>query len=887
MANYDALINIKLSGQSNKDLKRIEDVVGKINKPIVIQSKTANRTANKTAKTEAQILESKRAQQDMMSKTRRVGDLVQKQVDKGLKMGRAQEAIQKSALMNQQKEFAESEKLIKVALKELNIQKAITKEIAQQSVERGKVSKSTALNVKPSGPTSSLTRLTANTPLGLRGVEAFPLTKELGTFGPKLPFLGKTTGFGSSPLLGSKDLVGSPKNILDVAKQNVMPVKGTPDLFGSPKYYEAVNKEAKKVAAMKGNVLPVSGMKHIVGSPEYLKEQARKAKLLKGASTGFTATEYGPQRPGIFDPAKGDFSRLKDRQSRNVQGKRTFMNNRFARRGLPMPTKGFDMQSALISGAFPLLFGQGPIGAAAGFAGGGIGGMFGGMGGFAGGIAATAIVQQFQSAITAISELGKALGPFSQNTQAVTNALGLQGSAQQAQIQLIEQTKGKTAAFNAAMKLMANDIGQRGVNALQKFGESSRILGSQFTLLITKLQALGAGIANFVLRITGLQDKLKDTDAERVVDAAALRGNTEALDLQRRQAAITAMGSRGGEGIRKRNFQNELDFERQIFAAKQEGVTQAKLLSEESTNLLTKLQQEVDLRNRVEELMKEGNSKTLAEKLAKNEQIFAQDKKRIEELVQGLQKEIDFLEQKEKFSKQDEKDLDRFVSKQDAILDLQDKFNKGLIDANELQKQLHTETFRFRILNEEIANILATNTTSAIMGLIDGTKSLSESLSGVARQLASLFLNKAFGAMFGGIFQAEGGYNRAGSFKAFQYGGVVSSPTLGMIGEGGEPEYVIPSSKMDGAMARYSAGARGGAVIPGGSGASGTVAGSSGNTIVEYTGPVLNFNGDEYVPKSSVPQIISAAAKQGATLGQSKTLNTLKNSRSSRSKIGI
>ena len=245
------------------------------------------------------------------------------------------------------------------------------------------------------------------------------------------------------------------------------------------------------------------------------------------------------------------------------------------------------------------------------------------------------------------------------------------------------------------------------------------------------------------------------------------------------------------------------------------------------------------------------------------------------------------MEQKEKFSKQDEKDLDRFVSKQDAILDLQDKFNKGLIDANELQKQLHTETFRFRILNEEIANILATNTTSAIMGLIDGTKSLSESLSGVARQLASLFLNKAFGAMFGGIFQAEGGYNRAGSFKAFQYGGVVSSPTLGMIGEGGEPEYVIPSSKMDGAMARYSAGARGGAVIPGGSGASGTVAGSSGNTIVEYTGPVLNFNGDEYVPKSSVPQIISAAAKQGATLGQSKTLNTLKNSRSSRSKIGI
>ena len=67
--------------------------------------------------------------------------------------------------------------------------------------------------------------------------------------------------------------------------------------------------------------------------------------------------------------------------------------------------------------------------------------------------------------------------------------------------------------------------------------------------------------------------------------------------------------------------------------------------------------------------------------------------------------------------------------------------------------------------------------------------------------------------------------SRSGGFKAFQYGGVVNSPTLGMIGEGGEPEYVIPASKMSGAMSRYSAGARGGAVIPGGSGDSGTVAG--------------------------------------------------------------
>ena len=211
----------------------------------------------------------------------------------------------------------------------------------------------------------------------------------------------------------------------------------------------------------------------------------------------------------------------------------------------------------------------------------------------------------------------------------------------------------------------------------------------------------------------------------------------------------------------------------------------------------------------------------------------------------------------------------------------------ALVQGNAADREKVDLLLQQEAIQKQIEGILSGGMTNAVMGLIEGTKTLSESLAGVARQLASMFLNRAFGSMFDRIFQAEGGFNRAGSFKAFQYGGVVSSPTLGMIGEGGEPEYVIPSSKMDGAMARYSAGARGGAVIPGGSGASGTVAGSSGNTIVEYTGPVLNFNGDEYVPKDSVPQIINAAAKQGATLGQSRTLNTLKNSRSSRARIGI
>ena len=91
---------------------------------------------------------------------------------------------------------------------------------------------------------------------------------------------------------------------------------------------------------------------------------------------------------------------------------------------------------------------------------------------------------------------------------------------------------------------------------------------------------------------------------------------------------------------------------------------------------------------------------------------------------------------------------------------------------------------------------------------------------------------------------------------------------------------------MQGALARYASGQRGQSVIPGGS-YSDQPSGGVGGVTVAYTGPTLNFNGDEYVPKSSVPQIINAAAKQGASAGQAKALSSLKNSRSARSRVGL
>ena len=149
-------------------------------------------------------------------------------------------------------------------------------------------------------------------------------------------------------------------------------------------------------------------------------------------------------------------------------------------------------------------------------------------------------------------------------------------------------------------------------------------------------------------------------------------------------------------------------------------------------------------------------------------------------------------------------------------------------------------------------------------------------------KMGGLNFGKFFGQGIGG--SAEGNY-LANGIRPFASGGMATRPTLGLVGEAGEDEYIIPASKMASSMQRYSAGARGEAVIPG-TGSSYAGGGGS-STTVNYSGPILNFNSEEFVPKSAVGQIIASASARGASIGENRTLSTLKNSRSRRSALGL
>jgi hypothetical protein len=202
--------------------------------------------------------------------------------------------------------------------------------------------------------------------------------------------------------------------------------------------------------------------------------------------------------------------------------------------------------------------------------------------------------------------------------------------------------------------------------------------------------------------------------------------------------------------------------------------------------------------------------------------------------------------------------------------------------------------------------------SNAITGLIDGTQTAQEAFANMFAQIGKAFIDmatqmiakalilKALGALTGGLGGGGGGGGggiaegllggATGNLGNIQFaeGGYVTGPTNATVGEGGEPEFVIPQSKMSGAMERWNAGARGEEVIPGGAdsgGESGGGGGGLGTIDVAYN--VQNINSVSYVTEAEFQQGMAQAAKQGGELGQMKALGKLRNSPATRRRLGL
>jgi tape measure domain-containing protein len=104
------------------------------------------------------------------------------------------------------------------------------------------------------------------------------------------------------------------------------------------------------------------------------------------------------------------------------------------------------------------------------------------------------------------------------------------------------------------------------------------------------------------------------------------------------------------------------------------------------------------------------------------------------------------------------------------------------------------------------------------------------------------------------------------SIPRFAEGGVVTKPTLGLIGEAGT-EYIVPESKAADFATNYLSGARGAS------------AGPTAASVSIQTGPVIEMNGTQYVTTQDMSRAVQAGVNQ--------TLALLRNDIGTRRAVGI
>ena len=164
-------------------------------------------------------------------------------------------------------------------------------------------------------------------------------------------------------------------------------------------------------------------------------------------------------------------------------------------------------------------------------------------------------------------------------------------------------------------------------------------------------------------------------------------------------------------------------------------------------------------------------------------------------------------------------------------------------------------------------NALGNTIRSAFQGVVGYVRGLWDgvvnTITGGVRVVASA-IRAVLNPVIGMVNRVIRGFNtvsakvggpQLGQIPAFAEGGIVRRPTLAMVGEGGEPEYIIPASKMPAASARFMAGQRGDAVLSGG----GTGGGAPQINIT--TGPVLQQDGQRYVTIDDLERAMRVTAE--------------------------
>ena len=160
------------------------------------------------------------------------------------------------------------------------------------------------------------------------------------------------------------------------------------------------------------------------------------------------------------------------------------------------------IQSAGIGGGFPLLFGGGPLQAAAGALGGGIGERMSPGGGFAGSIVATAAISKIQEFVNASREVGNALKDANLGLEKLEQLGYKVDSVTKKQVETLLELGKVREAENLVNQKFAEIIGPQAVKNLQNLDTEFDKLDQQISKLFLRLSADLAPIFTTIIDFT-------------------------------------------------------------------------------------------------------------------------------------------------------------------------------------------------------------------------------------------------------------------------------------------------------------------------------------------------------------------------------------------------
>ena len=418
---------------------------------------------------------------------------------------------------------------------------------------------------------------------------------------------------------------------------------------------------------------------------------------------------------------------------------------------------GSAIGSGIIGGGFPLLFGQGPLAAAAG----GIGGVAGGalaaipgMGqfGFALSIAGTAIG-------SAMEDLTKALKKPEENIENLINKLGLVGTPTADLALRLE----KVGANSSAARLLLDEFNEKmgkspeelleTTKKLEEFKNKINELGTEITLflssvLIPFIEAIGGALdTGKLLRMLKEQEGIDNFG--RVQREIVLKANQRAAAQFKTNEAMGVKNAPSFTQLRNENIDLLLKeaLGLPIFDTKTT-TPQAGEGKPPGSDLATQTFQDREILPLQQALKIEESRLTVSgEELTLMKEQFE---------LTNLQKELQFFINEEK------------------------QLNNGLHDETiqklkaevDLQKQVVANAKALADPMREVANLIQVEMGNGIKDLIKGTQSLNDVMRNMLNKMADAFLNLAIfgnigggsitGGLLGAIFKAEGGPVKGG-----------------------------------------------------------------------------------------------------------------------------